>query len=546
MSATVREVICEAITDGLSPEVAANMLLEPSKWKQKLFDPTRDLSTLYKQYLRGDLGVGVLSDAVAQVLEASNDMSDLTDAIVQTYGRDATPGDIPEESEVGEINIEDEKVEVLVRDNDEFVTRIVEHIRDFWPAEILAGLYGDSLTEQEQPGVGPARIAGAAWGPGITQATQMMAPPALKRTREIMPGEPLRPDTLQAFEQGKVLNNIYQSAMDIFDARKQIARLYQAQKWAELAQLYAPGGDLELNLGYLAGDMMVLKDIADGAVRSGYGDRPIGGTAPVAAPPQQEAWQPALLDDSIGREISELVSVLNSALSGRLTYGELQQAIQPFVHTNSAIFKLARKGRGRSPHAAPYAADRDALQRLVTQAVAPEPEPETPVGADRPYGAEEELPVPPPEEEPLPAPEPEAPRPGVSAAVAGAAAGAEPELGDILGDVLSTPEQVPDAQRLQGLLQLQPNRAEQFVQYMQRKGVQPGIVVREISDAYKALAELENIRGEDPVTAYQRRYKAKAPIIAKAIAAELKKMLERGEPVQSGPLMAAGLAAQKS
>lgn len=559
---TVRQVICEAVTDGLSPEVAAAMLLEPSKWREKLFDPTRDLSTVYKQYLRGDLGVGVLSDAVNQVLVASNDMADLTDSIIQTYGQDATPGDIPEKSQVGDIDVEDEQVEVLIRSDDEFVAKIIEHIHDFWPAEILEDLYGETLTEQDGlPGQQVAPAPAQAVAPQPAQPRQPK-----KRTRTIMPGEKIRPDTLQNFEQGKMFNNILQSAMDINNFRKKIAQLYQHKEWGYLADLYKTGGPLELDLGYLAGDMMVLKDIVDGAVRSGYGDRRIGGVEPIQGLPQTESWEPALLDPEIGDELKQLIHTMNTGASGDISYSQLQSLIQPFINTQSLIFRLARRGTGKSPMANPFSADQTAVQRLsgqgrdaVTQAVAPEVATEPLAGTtqavepmrtardvfsmfDEP--GEDDLPLPPEEPEDVIEPElPVEPSPETTSAVAAAAAGEEPGLDDIFSDEIPGAEKMPDDENMQNLLMLKPERAQQFIRFLNRKGAQPGVVVREIEDAYKALAELENIRG---VQDYQRKYKDKMPVVAKAMQKKLKAMLDAGEDIQSGPLMAAGLHAQKS
>ena len=379
----IRAMICEAATDGLSPELAAGLLLEPSKWKEKLFDPTRDLSTIYKQYLKGDLGVGMLADAVQSVLVASNDMSDLADEVVKTYGRDATPGEIPDYA-IKDTTPEDEQVEVLVPEDDGFTSVIIEHLILNWPADILEALYGDTLLEQE--GMPPPRKAGDFAG---TQVTSMQAfspedekarqqywqqkaqqkKPKQQFLQQVKDKKSRKPkqvgdDTLKSFEQGKVLQNILMSAQHVNQARQKIAALYKAKQWPELAQLYQPGGEFEQNLGMLAGDMMVLRRIVDSAVASGYGDRSVGDIAGLQAQ-QQEAWQPALLDPEISNELRDLIQTLNVAKGGEATYGQLQKLIQPFVKKGSAINRLSNRGKGRSWAEAPYSADQAAVSRLA-------------------------------------------------------------------------------------------------------------------------------------------------------------------------------------
>jgi len=505
----VREIICEAASDGLSPELAANMLLEPSRWEKRLFDPARDLATVYKQYLRGELGVGVLADAVQGVLTASNDMSDLADEVIKTYGTDATPGDVPDEAMV-DSTPEDEQVEVLVRtDTDEFTKRIVDHITKRWSAELLSALYEE---------VGPPRpawqVAGAPRQPEFPASAAVDKP----RFRQ----QKIRPDTLQAFEQGKFFNNVAQSAYDIAMLRKEIARLYQEQNWGQLAQVYRSGGDLDTNLAALAGDLMVLKDITDAAVAGGYADRPVGGTerVPTArAFVTQEAWQPALLDPQLGQTVSELLKILSVAQKGRITYRDLQQQIRPFVSQTSPVYKLAKRGSKQGAASTPFTWDQRNAQKLAQgtgqlqpEIAAPQPQPEAP-------GLE------------VPAPEPTSAQAPAQPARSMVAQAAGSELGDMFG---GTEPQADLAQTFHGILGLRPDRSKQFVDFLRRKGLDPQEVAGSVSDAYRGLRKL-GLVPENP-----ERFKGTVYTSAqKAMQKYLKHRLDAGETPEAADLIRA-------
>lgn len=511
----VREVICEAASDGLSPELAANMLLEPSRWEKRLFDPARDLATVYKQYLRGELGVGVLADAVQNVLAASNDMSDLADEVIKTYGTDATPGDVPDEAAV-DTTPEDEQVEVLVRQDDAFVKQIVDHIRGRWAPELLEELY-------EQ--IGPARqawqLAGAPETPEHPSWQQPEKPsfPQPQQAKPSFQQKQLRPDTLQAFESGKFFDNAAQSAREVLQTRKQIAQLYKARQWPELAQVYQGGGTLDQNLAALAGDLMVLRDITTAAVRGGYGNRPVGGmgVVPTArAFVAAEAWEPALLDPELGQAVTGLLKTLDAAQKGNLTYSQLQQQVKPYTTPTSPIYRFSNRGTARSPVQAPFVYDQKNAQKMIRQAVT-QPSPVV--------APEEELPAPPPEEEPeiqfADSPPPEQQPPAPQRAVAQAAAGGD------LDDILSGGE-IPGVDvegTFTGILGLQPDRAGKFAAWLRSKGFDPEEIAGLLRDAYGGLYTL----GVAPSS--MQKFKGEPHYVRaqKAMQKYLKSKLDKGE-----------------
>ncbi len=327
MSSALSRLMTEAVTDGLSPEMAAEMLLEPSRWEEVLFNKARDLKTLYKRYLKGELGVGELADAVAHVADAAQQMSDLTVPVLQHYGRDVTPGDVPS-SVVQQAEPEDEQVEVMQVQDNEFVTTIIDHIARRFPASLLEKLYAGGISK----------------------------------------------DDLIGFERGKFFNNTAGSARQLTQLLAQVGDLYRQRNWAELAKIYQTGGRLDQQLAGLAGDLMVMRDVAQAASRSGFSDYPVGGVSSFAKQfaykGQQEAWEPALLDPEFTNEVKQVYQTLAQAASGKVTYRQLLDMVSPYAREGSQIFNMARRQSASGRARAPFMFDQANVNKLAGQGAA--------------------------------------------------------------------------------------------------------------------------------------------------------------------------------
>jgi len=521
----VRKIIAEAVTDGLSPELAAEMLLEPSRWEKMLFDTTRDLQTMYKAYLKGQLGVGELAAAVGNVTIASGNMMDLADSVVQAYGTDATPGEIPSSSDVqGEAEPEEESVEVIAYDDDgETVTRILDSIKSKWDAGLLDRLYSEPLEEADL------------YAQGISA------------------------EDLRDFEQGRFFNNVADSARKVSDLMRQVAQLYNERNWPELAQLYAQGGPIDMETAGLAGDVMVLRDVAQAAVRSGYGHYPVKGMTSFEPQLRRqavgEAWSPAFVDPAYLLEVAQLYQVMSQAASGNITYDALYQSIQPYAKTGSPIFNMARRQSRGGQFRTPFTFDQKNVTQLAspesTLAKGPGPEPTTPTDVPGAFQdvtaasqqAQQELGIGQPPEA-APAPEPPAAAPGqppIQKAVSQAITGM-PNLADIF-----QPEQVPGvvaADTYSNLLGLQPTRAKQFSNYLQAKGKDPNKFAGMLKDAFAVMQQLGLTRGG--WRSFAKTNPDQALKAQHAMQSHIKKKLEAGEEVMSHDLARIGVRALSS
>lgn len=539
----VRKIIAEAVTDGLSAEMAAEMLLEPSRWEKMLFNPTRDLHTLYKQYLRGELGVGELADAVGSIAVASGDMMDLADSVEREYGSDITPGDIPASTEVmARAEPEDEQVEVLQVDSDgDTVKLILDSIQRKWDRDLLARLYGEGEELDE------ANL----YQGGISA------------------------EDLRGFEQGRFFNNAADSARKVTDLMTNVEQLYRRRKWDRLAQLYASGGPIDEETAGLAGDVMVLRDVAQAAVRSGYGEYPVGGVASFEPQLQRraagEAWEPAFIGQDYLNTVKELYLTMSNAIAGNLTYSDLLQQVQPFAKTGGPIFNMARRDTRGGRFRTPFSYDATNAAKLAQQGAQPPepgipyeptpgddvdlPDPDQPLpepgaeqyqdvtdasamlrqqlGIDQPEPAQE----PPVTPEPEPEPAPSAAQRAVTQAITG-----EPDLGDIFGGEAPPVVDVTGTYSL--LLGITPDRAKQFQAYLQSKGQDPEKFAGTLKDAFAVMQQLGLTKGG------WRSYARANPEVAKkaqhVLQQHIKSKLGAGEEVMAHDLARKGVQALSS
>lgn len=298
MKNDLKRALLEVVSKGLSPEDAALLLLEPSRWERDLFSPTSDLKTIYQSYLRGELGIGRVFDAAADIASAADSMAEIADSVSRNYGHDARPDDVPDEvAEENRIPAEDTEVEVLQVAPDGITFTIIDSIMARFPA---------SLLEQVFPAPSGAP----------TDASRLM----------------------QSFEQGHVVDRSFRSIEKIVGSLlPQLEDAWIKRDWRTVLGLYE---QLQQEASGLAGDIMVMNQVANAVVDAGMGDSLIPSQAPLARGEQLEAWSPTALGSMFRGYTGALHHMLSKANLGNLSYAELQRITDQASGPDSPIMSF--------------------------------------------------------------------------------------------------------------------------------------------------------------------------------------------------------------
>lgn len=165
-----------------------------------------------------------------------------------------------------------------------------------------------------------------------------------------------------------VLKNMNRSLSAVVSNIKEVVQRYNAARkkerpWADLLDTYR---NLTNAYSLLGGDVMVVNDVANAAVRAGYGDYPVG-TVSQTTESLEEQWQPEVVKEPYVNAVRSLVDLQKRAAGGQLTYAELANEIVPFMDRSGPIMAMARKGTRKAAGYSPISWDMAQAQRLAQQ-----------------------------------------------------------------------------------------------------------------------------------------------------------------------------------
>ena len=455
----MKNLLAEAIAAGLPPEKAAELLLEPSRWDKELFGPSNDLESALRDYTRGESGVGRVYDVAHDLAASADAIAEIAGEVVKHYGTNALPEDVP--SEPPEERTTEAEETIILMEPTGKVDAIVEHIADYWPTDLLEQIYGAGLPPDPEQALQDL----AKWGPYVGRAADDVA--TVHRHIEA------------------------------------IDRAYDTQQWADLVAHYEK---LREELTALAGDVMVLNDVARAAVDAGLGNRIIAGSylAGKGAPAPQvgvaeQLRPPPVLDAMLDDQLRDAWTVFSEAHLGQVTYAQLLEITSRMAEPRSPIMRHAQRLDLELPEP-----EEIARYRLPTAAPAEEPE---------------EIPIAEPAEEP-----------SATATVSepGLAGIFEPPEQAGRGDVVT---------RLAQALGIEPGRGQQLADYIQAQGQDPDQLARDVETALQGAVQYSRLGRIRSWRSYQKKEPHRAENVLKAIRNRVRQALQTDQPVEAGELL---------
>lgn len=457
MNTDLKHALLEVVTKGLPPEDAALLLLEPTRWKKDLFGPTGDLESIYQSYLRGEVGIGRVFDAASDIASAADSMAEIADSVSRNYGHDAKPDDVPEEvDEEDRVPAEDTAVEVLQVTGRKVSSTIIDSIRRRFPASLLEQVF-------PAPSGAPTDV----------------------------------PRLMQSFEGGFVVDRASDSMGRIVTQFfPWLEDAWSEREWERAAAIYRK---LQYDASSVAGDLMVMNQVASAVVNSGMGDRRVptqrhAETLPPIGERLEPGWTPTALDPSFQSYFNQLRTLLTKVNQGELTYRGLKGITDRAVREDSPIMSFVD-----------VEAEKDiaTLERGEEPVVEPEPELAAP-----------------PEAEPELA-EPVEPTP------------AEPALAGILEPEEAEPAESAK-QVFSDVLGIDDARASRLADHLDKRGISSSDLAGKLETVLDALVRLRFFRSWRGL---QRTDPRRARLVRGSLRANVRGALETGRDVEAAELL---------